>query len=200
MSFPEHDGVAGEVSSEVSREVSAAPSQAALAYLLDLGNPLAYALGGRSVGIGRDPVNYVTLPEITTSRFHAEVRYEPRTNTFTFHSMGAHGSKVNGAPVSDNGVALSEGDVVVIGGTSLRFTAAEPPAPYRVIKRAEQVPTSRSAATPPLQRSVEPPTAGDPVAAGSTAVFRSRRALIAMAALVVVAIVIVLYLHGRHPA
>ena len=145
MPFPEDDGV--------TREQAAA-------YLLDLGSNRAYALGGRPVGLGRDPVNYVTIREATVSRFHGQVRYDPTAGTFSFHSMGAHGSTVNGEPVNETGLTLAEGDVLEIQGTSLRFTTSRPAAPYRTVARADQVPTSPSAPTPPIQRTIEAPTAG----------------------------------------
>lgn len=190
MPFLEDDGV--------TREEAAG-------YLLDLGSNRAYALGGRPVGIGRDPVNYVTIREATVSRFHGQVRYDPAAGAFSFHSMGAHGSTVNGRPVSDAGQTLTEGDIVEIQGTALRFTTSRPPAPYRTVARADQVPTSPSAPTPPLQRTIEPPTTGlettDPRPAGS----RDRRrwaVLIGLTVAVIALALILLYLHlhARHPA
>jgi hypothetical protein len=196
MPFLEPEGVAGEA----RVDVPPAKSPPAPAYLLDLASPIAYALGGRPVGIGRDPVNYITLPEATTSRFHAEVRQDDRAHTFTFHSMGARGSIVNGAPVTEGGVTLAEGDVIAIGGTSLRFTALGPPVSYQVVARSDQSPTSRSAATPPVHRRVEPPTPGGPPAQRPRPP-RARKALIiGLAAIAAAVILIVSYLRGRHPA
>jgi pSer/pThr/pTyr-binding forkhead associated (FHA) protein len=190
MPFPEDEGV--------TRDQAAA-------YLLDLGSNRAYALGGRPVGIGRDPVNYVAIREATVSRFHGEVRYDPTAGSFTFHSMGAHGSTVNGKRVSESGLVLSDGDVLGIQGTSLRFTTTRPQPPYRTVARADQVPTSPSTPTPPLplQRSVEPPTTGlettDPHSVSSGARWRTAW-LIALVAVVIVVGLILLYLRKRHSA
>ena len=188
MPFPEDEGV--------TREQAAA-------YLLDLGSNRAYALGGRPVGLGRDPVNYVTIREATVSRFHGEIRYDPSAGGFSFHSMGAHGSTVNGMRVSESGLVLSEGDILGIQGTSLRFTTARPQPPYRTVARADQVPTSPSAPTPPLQRSVEPPTTGvettDPRSVSRRG--RGRTAwIIALVAVVIVVGLFLLYLRKRHSA
>ncbi len=189
MPFPEDEGV--------TRDQAAA-------YLLDQGSNRAYALGGRPIGIGRDPVNYIAIREATVSRFHGEVRYDPTAGSFTFHSMGAHGSTVNGTRVTESGLALSEGDVLGIQGTSLRFTTARPQAPYRTVARADQVPAFPSTPTPPLPlRNVEPPTTGlettDPRSLSSP---RHRRTpwVIALVAVVIVAALILLYLLRRHSA
>ena len=181
MPFPEDEGVTR--------------SEAA-AYLLDQGSNRAYALGGRPVGIGRDPVNYIALREATVSRFHGEVRYDPTAGSFTFHSMGAHGSTVNGKAVSESGVALTDGDILGIQGTALRFTTARPPAPYRVVARDDQVPTSPSMPTPPLplQRSVEPPTTGlettDPRSVSSRGRWRAAWLIALVAAAIVVGLIL----------
>jgi len=186
MPFPEDEGV--------TREEAAA-------YLLELGSTRAYALGGRPVGLGRDPVNYVTMREPTVSRFHGEIRYDPTAGGFSFHSMGAHGSTVNGSPVGEPGLTLQDGDVVEIQGTALKFTTSRPPASYRILARADQVPLSPSTPTPPLQqRSVEPPTTGLEATDPRRFARDGRRRwgavwLIAIAVLVVAAVLILLYLR-----
>lgn len=141
---------------------SAASSQAT-AYLIDIRAGLAYALADEAVTIGRDPSNQVAVKDPAVSRFHAEVRVTADRRGFALRSMGAGGSSINGVLVGSSARQLSEGDLVRIANTTLRFTTQPPPPILRVVTKAD-VPAAGARARPSgtLQRAVEGPTLGAP--------------------------------------
>jgi pSer/pThr/pTyr-binding forkhead associated (FHA) protein len=119
--------------------------------------------------------------DAATSRFHADVRRAP-TGAYVFRSMGTNGSTVNEEPAGRTPRSLSEGDVIRIGGTALRFTAA-PPASVRVVSRSEVAPGPRKHQPTPIYRSDEPNTVPPPIESGRV----TRGRVIATIAAVVVA-------------
>ena len=133
-------------------------------YLVDVTASVAYPLADDVVGIGRDPVNHVVVRDAATSRFHADVRRAP-TGAYVFRSMGTNGSTVNEEPAGRTPRPLAEGDVIRIGGTALRFTAA-PPAGVRIVPRSEVAPGPRKHQPTPIYRSDEPNTVPPPTQSG----------------------------------
>jgi hypothetical protein len=80
------------------------------------------ALGDRPVAIGRLPECAVVLNDPNCSRRHAEVR--PVGTGFAVADLGStNGTKVNGLRIDGERV-LSDGDIITVGGTHLRFEAS----------------------------------------------------------------------------
>jgi len=83
---------------------------------------------GRRVSIGEDPVTLgrlaecdIVLSDPNVSRRHSEVRR--RGNDFVVVDLGStNGTKVNGAGVKER--PLSDGDVITVGATEVRFEAS----------------------------------------------------------------------------
>jgi pSer/pThr/pTyr-binding forkhead associated (FHA) protein len=94
-----------------------------MAFLVDDRAGEAYQIGLAPLGIGRDPVSHVIVLDPAVSRFHAEVR--STTTGYTLVSMGATGTTLNGAAVTSPRL-LTEGDAIVIGDTTFRFTRQRP--------------------------------------------------------------------------
>ena len=94
-----------------------------VAYLVDDTGRTAHPLSERTTLIGRDAGNAVVVRDPTASRFHAEVKRE--ADGFEIHSIGATGTLLNGRPLAGP-AELSEGDVVEIAFTRLRFTRQAP--------------------------------------------------------------------------
>jgi len=149
---PESPGAAGTA----TRDAGLAP-----AYLVDATGSHVYPLVDDLVGIGRDPVNHVVLRDAATSRFHADVRRAP-TGAYVFRSLGANGSTVNETLAGRTPRALAEGDVIRIGGATLRFTTAPPPG-ARVVPRSDVAPGPRAHQPTPIYRSDEPNTVPPPI-------------------------------------
>lgn len=93
------------------------------AFLLDVAANTAYPLTRTSTTIGRDPSNFVVLPDATVSRFHAEIRRE--AGGYALHTMGSSGTKLNGEPLPSPRL-LREADEIEIAGSKLRFTEERP--------------------------------------------------------------------------
>jgi predicted component of type VI protein secretion system len=93
------------------------------AFLIDDRAGEAYQLGAAPLGIGRDPVSHIIVLDPSVSRFHAEVR--SAGDGYTFTSMGATGSTLNGEKVAKP-TRLNEGDMIGIGDTVFRFTRQRP--------------------------------------------------------------------------
>lgn len=114
-------------------------------------------LGDRIVTCGRAPDNSVAFTDDgNVSRYHAEI--EPRTDGFWLIDLGSsNGTTVNGRQVIGE-IPLSDGDVIVLGGSSeFRFSVGAE------AKKPEPAPAA-SAATP-IPAAVEQPIAGDADAA-----------------------------------
>jgi hypothetical protein len=76
------------------------------------------ALGESVAVIGRMPECAVTLSDPQTSRQHAEIRHGE--GGYRIVDLGStNGTEVNGVKITE--MPLSDGDVIVIGATSLRF-------------------------------------------------------------------------------
>ena len=76
------------------------------------------ALGEETAVIGRMPECAVTLSDPQTSRQHAEIRYGE--TGYRLVDLGStNGTEVNGVKIKE--IPLSDGDVIVIGATSIRF-------------------------------------------------------------------------------
>jgi hypothetical protein len=101
---------------EISAEVD--DSAEAVAGYLVLPDGRRIGVTSEPVTIGRLPDCVVALSDPNVSRHHAEVRREGGEVTVT--DLGStNGTRVNGAPVHHR--QLSDGDVVTIGRTALRF-------------------------------------------------------------------------------
>ena len=78
-------------------------------------------LNDRVVTIGRLPDCTIALPDANVSRRHTEVHH--RGNAFVIVDLGStNGTKINGTRI-DNERTLSDGDIVSVGSTHLRFEA-----------------------------------------------------------------------------
>ena len=76
------------------------------------------ALGDEPTVIGRTPDCTIALSDPQVSRHHAEVR----RGEFGFRIVdlgSTNGTQVNGVVVKEH--ALADGDVIVVGATSLRY-------------------------------------------------------------------------------
>lgn len=110
-------------SHDAPKAAAAGPSETAQGYLVDDQLKVAHPLTHHSTPIGRDASNAIVVRNPTASRFHAEVRRE--AGGFALHSMGARGAAINNVPLRTPKL-LSEGDLVEIAFTTLRFTTAPP--------------------------------------------------------------------------
>ncbi len=78
-------------------------------------------LSDRVVTIGRLPDCTIALPDANVSRKHTEVHH--RGNAFVIVDLGStNGTKINGMRI-DGERTLSDGDIVSVGSTHLRFEA-----------------------------------------------------------------------------
>lgn len=136
----------------------------ATAYLIDIRAGLAYALADEPVTIGRDPSNQVAVKDPAVSRFHAEVRAAANGRGFALRSMGAGGTSINGVLVGSAAREMSEGDLVRIANTTLRFTTQPPPPILRIVTKADVPAGPRARPSGTLPRVVEGPTLGAPPA------------------------------------
>ena len=79
------------------------------------------SLSDRIVTIGRLPDCTIALPDANVSRRHTEVHH--RGNAFVIVDLGStNGTKINGTRI-DSERTLSDGDIVSVGSTHLRFEA-----------------------------------------------------------------------------
>lgn len=101
-----------------------APVAAAQAYLIDSAGRKGYTLRRKVVQIGREIGCSIVLRDPSVSRFHADIRGEGGEHVL--YSMGATGTKINGAPASEPRV-LQEGDQIHVGATSFVFTRSRLP-------------------------------------------------------------------------
>jgi hypothetical protein len=74
----------------------------------------------REVGVGRDAANEVVLSAPKVSRRHCAIRGEG-DEWVVFDLGSAHGTQVNGDAVEASGRALSDGDLLDVGGEVLVF-------------------------------------------------------------------------------
>jgi Protein of unknown function (DUF3662)/FHA domain len=78
-------------------------------------------LNDRLVTIGRLPDCTIALPDANVSRRHTEVHH--RGNAFVIVDLGStNGTKINGTRI-DGDRTLTDGDIVSVGSTHLRFEA-----------------------------------------------------------------------------
>ena len=121
----------------------------------------AYPLGAQPLTIGRDSVSHVVVDDPSVSRFHAEVRTDDRGRkpAFTFRSMGAAGSRLNGERVKAE-TKLAEGDVITVGPMELRFTQEPLPQGVTIVQRNDAPADGGALKQTQVVRSVEPPTVG----------------------------------------
>ena len=83
---------------------------------------------GERIGVGEDPLTIGRLPECdvtldddSVSRKHAEVRRQD-SEIMVVDLGSTNGTKVNGQRVQER--RLEDGDLIMVGGTSLRFEAS----------------------------------------------------------------------------
>jgi pSer/pThr/pTyr-binding forkhead associated (FHA) protein len=183
------------------------PSGGGRGFLIDIAGLVAFPLGEAPVRIGRDPTSDVVVRDATVARFHAEVRPAAGGGGgFTIRSMGAAGSTVNGALIGGTPRPLTEGDLIRMGTTTLRFTTAAPPAAARVAARSEPPTASRSRLPPLPQRPPEstlgatPPPVSSPSLGGTVRAAATRPRIVAVTVVVVLAVaaLIATLLRGGH--
>ena len=85
------------------------------------GETQEYVLQKGKVTLGRSALSDIVLPDQMTSRNHAEIEYT--IDGPILRDLGSrNGTRVNGSPVQQ--IALTSGDVIVVGSTTLRFQSA----------------------------------------------------------------------------
>ncbi len=101
------------------RMVEAASMAGAGSIVLPAGDRIV--LGEESLTIGRLPSCDIPVPDPNVSRKHAEIR--PSGAGYVVVDLGStNGTRVNGATVNER--KLSDGDVIAVGTTRLRFEAS----------------------------------------------------------------------------
>ncbi len=101
------------------RMVEAASMAGAGSIVLPAGDRII--LGEESLTIGRLPSCDIPVPDPNVSRKHAEIR--PSGAGYVVVDLGStNGTRVNGATVNER--KLSDGDVIAVGTTRLRFEAS----------------------------------------------------------------------------
>jgi hypothetical protein len=101
------------------RMVEAASMAGAGSIVLPAGDRIV--LGEESLTIGRLPGCDIPVPDPNVSRKHAEIR--PSGAGYVVVDLGStNGTRVNGATVNER--KLSDGDVIAVGTTRLRFEAS----------------------------------------------------------------------------
>jgi S-DNA-T family DNA segregation ATPase FtsK/SpoIIIE len=146
----------------------------------------------RELTVGRDPSCDLVLTDGDVSRRH--VRFSPSPSAVTVCDLDSrNGTAVNWLPIGSAPYALGEGDVVRIGDSSLRVTAATTrPASLRPYEGG-------SVLVLPAPREVDPTAAAEAVALPSLAQRdRSlRQQLIAAAVPLLAGVVLALALHSK---
>jgi len=80
-----------------------------------------YPLGRRTNVVGRDEALPIQILDNMVSRKHLQIRFDPTTNRFFAYDMKSrNGVYVNNRRVEDE-VALKDGDVIMVGMTSILF-------------------------------------------------------------------------------
>jgi pSer/pThr/pTyr-binding forkhead associated (FHA) protein len=100
-------------------------------FLVDDQLKVAHQLTAPTTRIGRDASNDIVVRDPTASRFHAEVRREE--SGFVLHSLGARGTTLNDKALTSTS-PLSDGDIIEIAFTTLRFTTKAPSGSVNVAK------------------------------------------------------------------
>lgn len=81
-----------------------------------------YPLGRRTNVVGRDEALPIQILDHMVSRKHLQIRFDPSTNRyFAFDMKSRNGVYVNNRRIEDETV-LKDGDVILVGLTSLLFT------------------------------------------------------------------------------
>jgi pSer/pThr/pTyr-binding forkhead associated (FHA) protein len=81
-----------------------------------------YPLGRRTNVIGRDEALFIQVLDNMVSRKHLQIRFDPDANRYFAYDMKSrNGVYVNNRKIEDE-MPLKDGDVIVIGLTSLLFT------------------------------------------------------------------------------
>ena len=80
-----------------------------------------YPLGRRTNVVGRDEALFIQILDHMVSRKHLQVRFDPRANRYSaFDMKSRNGVYVNNHRIEDE-TLLKDGDVILIGLTSLLF-------------------------------------------------------------------------------
>ena len=86
-----------------------------------------YPLGRRTNVVGRDEALPIQLLDQRVSRKHLQVHYDKEHDRYVAKDMGSrHGTVVNGRRIHSE-VVLADEDVMVLGETTLMFTASDFP-------------------------------------------------------------------------
>ncbi|MHC4219070.1 MAG: FHA domain-containing protein [Planctomycetota bacterium] len=79
----------------------------------------------RLVSVGRDDQCSIQLLDEQVSRRHLQIRFDPdQDRHYAVDMRSANGVFVNGARVTEDRL-LDDGDIIVIGGSELRYTSEE---------------------------------------------------------------------------
>jgi len=81
-----------------------------------------YPLGRRTNVLGRDEALFIQILDNMVSRKHLQIRFNPDTNRyFAFDMKSRNGVYVNNRKIEEE-TLLKDGDVILIGLTSILFT------------------------------------------------------------------------------
>lgn len=98
----------------------------------------SYPLGKRTTVIGRQETCAFQLVDDAISRKHLQIRYEPGDARYYALDMNsANGTVINGTRIQGD-VALNDGDVIRIGGTTIEFTLDDAPDLTSAVARFKQ--------------------------------------------------------------
>ncbi|NJN43672.1 MAG: FHA domain-containing protein [Anaerolineae bacterium] len=79
------------------------------------GEPREYGLKAGNNSIGRSSKNDVVISDVSSSRHHADIHYEPETNTITLQDLkSTNGTYVNRNRLTGS-VRLGTNDIIRIG-------------------------------------------------------------------------------------
>ncbi len=81
-----------------------------------------YPLGRRTNVIGRDEALFIQILDHMVSRKHLQIRFDPNANVYFAYDMKSrNGVYLNNRKIEDE-APLKDGDVILVGLTSLLFT------------------------------------------------------------------------------
>jgi pSer/pThr/pTyr-binding forkhead associated (FHA) protein len=81
-----------------------------------------YPLGRRTNVVGRDEALFIQVLDHMVSRKHLQIRFDPGSNLYFAYDMKSrNGVYINNRKIEDE-TPLRDGDVILIGLTSLLFT------------------------------------------------------------------------------
>jgi pSer/pThr/pTyr-binding forkhead associated (FHA) protein len=114
-----------------------------MAYILILGTGERCALNESQIGIGRAPDNEIALPDDSVSIYHAHIVTEPsekdeKREEYYIEDLGSTNKTYVNNKVVER-CLLKNGDVIRVGNSRLKFSAAEYVPPPPDLKKTQKV-------------------------------------------------------------